>query len=79
MVLNATFNNISVISWQSVLLVEYPVSYGIEPHGKLTPGSIFIHGILNPHGILTPAPISNQEMGREVKISWVGGESKYLG
>ena len=55
------------------------MSYGIEPHGKLTPGSIFIHGILNPHGILTPAPISNQEMGREVKISWVGGESKYLG
>jgi len=24
MVFNATFNNISVISWQSVLLVEYP-------------------------------------------------------
>jgi len=23
-VFNATFNNISVISWQSVLLVEYP-------------------------------------------------------
>jgi hypothetical protein len=54
------------------------VSYGIEPHGKLTPGSIFIHGILNPHGILTPAPISNQEMGREVKISWVGGSQNTL-
>ena len=24
MVLNATFNNISVISWRSVLLMEYP-------------------------------------------------------
>jgi hypothetical protein len=24
MVMNATFNNISVISWRSVLLVEYP-------------------------------------------------------
>jgi hypothetical protein len=24
MVINATFNNISVISWRSVLLVEYP-------------------------------------------------------
>jgi len=24
MVFNATFNNISVISWRSVLLVEYP-------------------------------------------------------
>ncbi len=35
MVFNATFNNISVISWQSVLLVEEPGVPG-ENHGPAT-------------------------------------------
>jgi hypothetical protein len=57
------------------------VIWYFEPHGKLNPGSIYIHGILNPllkiepllygklnpHGILNP-PISNQKICSEVKI-----------
>jgi len=33
MVFNATFNNISVISWQSVLLVEKTVENHLSPIG----------------------------------------------
>jgi hypothetical protein len=42
------------------------VIWYFEPHGKLNPGSIYIHGILNP-------PIYNKKICREVKISCVGG------
>ena len=31
-----------------------------------------LYGKLNPHGILTPL-ISNQEIGRGIKIPWLGG------
>jgi len=32
MVLNATFNNISVISWGSILLMEYPENITYRVH-----------------------------------------------
>ena len=62
------------------------VIWYFEPHGKLNPGSIYIHGILNPlienwtplYGKLNPRgiwnpPIYNKKICREVKISCVGG------
>ena len=72
-------NTITVIDAVMVnMLTSSMVNHGFkpsviwyfEPHGILTPGSIFIHGILNPlygklnpQGILNPL-ISNQEMGK---------------
>jgi hypothetical protein len=42
MVVNATFNNISTISWQSVLLVEETFSTTIQCR-------FIIHFVLDPH------------------------------
>ena len=50
--------------------IDPGVIWYFEPHGKLNPGSIYIHGILNP-------PISNQKICSEVKISCVGGSIFY--
>ena len=58
------------------------VIWYFDPHGILTLGSIFIHGILTFHGILNLL-ISNQEigrggqntMGRGFSILWVEGQN----
>jgi hypothetical protein len=69
------------------------IHWYFEPHGKLTPGSIFIHGILPPPLLKIDPPvwkiespwyfdplISNQEntMDRGFDIP-LGGGSKYHG
>ena len=56
------------------------VIWYFDPHDKLTPGSIFIHGILPPPLLKIDPPvwnfdplISNQDIGRGVKIPWIWG------
>jgi hypothetical protein len=48
MVFNVTFNNISVISWQSVLLVEEIVEPGENHQPVASHGQTLSHHVVSP-------------------------------
>jgi len=77
MVFNATFNNISVISWRSVLLVE---ETGV--HGKKH-RSVASHWQTLPHNVVSSTPRHERNSNSQLKIVVIvtycigSGKSKY--
>jgi hypothetical protein len=61
MVFNATFNNISVISWQSVLLVEETRVQG-EIHGPAAN-----HGQTLSHNVVLSTPCHERDSNSKLK------------